>query len=160
MLLVVGGANANLLLARAVTRRRELAIRTALGATRWERFRLVFMEGAILAALASALGAVLSLWGTGAVTALAALPPSVHVPVDALTVAAAVVLGLAIAVIGVLVARAGGRMLQSLVYGVETTDPVSFAAAAGGLFLVVIGGTWIPARRTSATDPAIALKVD
>ena len=160
VLLVVGGANANLLLARAVTRRRELAIRTALGATRWERFRLVFMEGAILAALASALGAVLSLWGTGAVTALAALPPSVHVPVDALTVAAAVVLGLAIAVIGVLVARAGGRMLQSLVYGVETTDPVSFAAAAGGLFLVVIGGTWIPARRTSATDPAIALKVD
>ena len=103
---------------------------------------------------------MLSLWGTGAVTALAALPPSVHVPVDALTVAAAVVLGLAIAVIGVLVARAGGRMLQSLVYGVETTDPVSFAAAAGGLFLVVIGGTWIPARRTSATDPAIALKVD
>ena len=63
-------------------------------------------------------------------------------------------------VIGVLVARAGGRMLQSLVYGVQTTDPVSFAAAAGGLFLVVIAGTWIPARRTSATDPAIALKVD
>ena len=64
------------------------------------------------------------------------------------------------AVIGVLVARAGARLLQSLVYGVGTTDPASFSAAVLVLLLVVIGGTWVPARRASVTDPAIALKAD
>jgi len=63
-------------------------------------------------------------------------------------------------VIGVLVARAGGRMLRSLVYGIQTTDPASVAAAVIVLALVVIAGTWIPARRASVTDPAIALKAD
>ena len=92
-LLLVAGANiANLLLARAVTRRRELAIRTALGATRGQRFRLVYAEGLALALLAAALGGVLSVWATRAVTALAQLPASVHVPIDGLTLLAALVL--------------------------------------------------------------------
>ena len=96
-LLLVAGANiANLLLARAVTRRRELAIRTALGATRWQRFRLVYAEGLSLAALATALGAMLSVWGTRALTALAQLPASVHVPFDVLTVLAALVLAVVV----------------------------------------------------------------
>ncbi|HUQ80508.1 MAG TPA: ABC transporter permease, partial [Gemmatimonadaceae bacterium] len=90
-LLLVAGTNvANLLLARAVARRRELAIRTALGATRWQRFRLVFAEGVILAVLATALGTVLSTWGTGAVTSLAGLPAAVHVPTDTVTALAAI----------------------------------------------------------------------
>jgi ABC-type antimicrobial peptide transport system permease subunit len=63
-------------------------------------------------------------------------------------------------VIGVLVACAGGRLLQSLVYGVGTTDPASFAAAVLVLMIVVIAGTWVPARRASVTDPATALKAD
>ena len=97
VLLLVAGANiANLLLARAVTRRRELAIRTALGATRWQRFRLVYAEGLALAILATALGMVLSAWGIRAVTSLAQLPASVHVPVDALTVGAGLVLAVAV----------------------------------------------------------------
>jgi ABC-type antimicrobial peptide transport system permease subunit len=63
-------------------------------------------------------------------------------------------------VIGVLAARAGGRVLRSLVYGVETTDPASFAAAVLVLTAVVVAGTWVPARRASATDPAITLRAD
>jgi ABC-type antimicrobial peptide transport system permease subunit len=63
-------------------------------------------------------------------------------------------------VLGILVARAGGGMLRSLVYGVETTDPTSFAAATIVLLAVVVAGSWIPARRASVTDPAIALKAD
>jgi putative ABC transport system permease protein len=99
-LLLVASANiANLLLARAVGRRRELAIRTALGATRWQRFRLVFAEGLVLAVLAAALSGLLAYWGTGVVTGLAALPPSVHVPVDAITLAAALALAAAVAVL-------------------------------------------------------------
>jgi predicted permease len=98
ILLLVACANvANLLLARAVGRRRELAIRTALGASRWERFRLVFAEGVLLAVLATTLGAAASVWATGAVTALAGLPESVHVPLDVLTAITALVLALAVA---------------------------------------------------------------
>jgi predicted permease len=98
--LLVASANvANLLLARAVGRRRELAIRTALGATRWQRFHLVFAEGIVLTAVASALGSMLSLWGTDVVTGLAELPASVHVPFDALTVLAAFALAVAVALI-------------------------------------------------------------
>jgi len=63
-------------------------------------------------------------------------------------------------VIGVLIARAGGRMLRSLVYGVETTDATSLGAAVLVLLVVVAAGTWIPARRASVTDPAIALKAE
>jgi putative ABC transport system permease protein len=100
ILLLVACANvANLLLARAVGRRRELAIRTALGASRWERFRLVFAEGLVIAVLASALGAVASVWATGVVTGLADLPPSVHVPVDVFSAVAALGLALAVAVV-------------------------------------------------------------
>ena len=111
-LLVVAAANvANLLLARAVARRRELAIRTALGATRSQRFALVFAEGLILALVAAVVGGLLSLWGTGAVTGLAQLPPSVHVPVDWITLVAA--FGVA-AVVSVLIAGAPATMAARL----------------------------------------------
>jgi putative ABC transport system permease protein len=63
-------------------------------------------------------------------------------------------------VVGVLIARAGGRVLRSLVYGVQTTDPASFAAALLVLLIVVIVGAWVPARRASVTDPAMALRAD
>ena len=99
-LLLVAAANvANLLLARAVARRREMAIRAALGASRWQRFRLVWAEGVVLAGIAAVLGVLLSIWAVGLVTALAGLPPSVHVPVDAITIAAAIGLALVVALL-------------------------------------------------------------
>jgi ABC-type antimicrobial peptide transport system permease subunit len=53
----------SLLLARARTRRRELAIRLAIGSSRRNLVQLVLTEALILAGLAGAAGTALTLWG-------------------------------------------------------------------------------------------------
>jgi ABC-type antimicrobial peptide transport system permease subunit len=70
--------------------------------------------------------------------------------------------GLRTAAAGALAGVAGAlvlaRSMQSMLFGVSTHDPVVLAGAAGVLFSVAALACYLPARRATQTDPAIALR--
>ncbi len=104
-------------MAYAVAQRtREFGVRIALGAQDLDVLRLVFIEGAGLAAAGLGVGIFLSLLLT--------------------------------------------RFISSLLYGVESNDPLAFAAVAAAITIVVGFACLLPALRATKVDPMVALRAE
>jgi ABC-type antimicrobial peptide transport system permease subunit len=55
-------------------------------------------------------------------------------------------------------ALATTRFVESFLYGIKSTDPVTLSAAAAVLALVAATAGYLPARRASRLDPMAALR--
>ena len=116
-----------------VTRRsRELAIRVALGAQRSQILRMIFGEALRLALIGVAIGTA----GGLALTRLLGSELQTNVP------------------------RATPENLGRGLYGISTTDPMTFVAIAILLTSVAMLASFLPARRAMSVDPTAALRED
>ncbi len=145
VVLLIACANvANLLMARASSRRHELALRLALGASRWRIGRQLFAESLMLAAAGAALGVSLAGWGS---RVLVAQLSSTAVTVNLDLALDWRVLGFA----------AGVTMAAALLFGVAPALSVGALTEGGVLRQHGRGGT--PDRSVGVRQASVVLQV-
>jgi predicted permease len=62
--------------------------------------------------------------------------------------------------VGVPAALALARLMQSVVFGISTHDPLTFVAFPAAIVAATLAGTLLPARRASRVDPLAALRAE
>jgi predicted permease len=160
LLLLIACANvANLLLARASGRQKEIAIRLAIGAGRWRLVRQMLTESLLLAGAGGALGVLLALWGSRALLMLvsgggAAVPVDLRLDAGVLgfTIATSLTTGL---LFGLLPALASTRpnvsptLKGSTGMGIRSTllRPLVVLQVAVSLLLVTGAGLFVRTLR-------------
>lgn len=60
--------------------------------------------------------------------------------------------------LGIVSALALGRVVQSLLYGIKATDPLTFAVVSAVAIAIASLACYLPARRATSVDPMIALR--
>jgi putative ABC transport system permease protein len=72
--------------------------------------------------------------------------------------------GLTLALLGVVFGIAGAfaavRLIAHQLYGIGTTDAVTFTVVGSGLLIVTVVASYVPARRAASVDPLIALRYE
>jgi len=72
--------------------------------------------------------------------------------------------GLLPAVLGLIVGSVGAlaltRVLRNLLFGISSTDPLTFAAVPAALIIAALAACWFPARRAAHVDPMAALRYE
>jgi putative ABC transport system permease protein len=72
--------------------------------------------------------------------------------------------GFTVTLIGVAVGFAAAlglrRVMAGYVYGIKSTDPLTFAAASMLLMAVALLASYLPARRATKVDPTVALRYE